>query len=107
MYLPCLVFYVLTLGPNLFDGSISYFEPWSQVDYIKNINYEDGITQGTLTHLSRFAVVFPAYWFSEVFNIDILLVYTAYVKTTIFLTALCWINISSSKYRSPLPQLRR
>jgi hypothetical protein len=72
------------------------------VEYLRHINLEDGLSQGIITHISRYAVVFPAYWASNFFDIDIILVYTAYVKTVVFLTSLCWINMSMSKFRSPL-----
>lgn len=93
VYLPsCFVFFIALSG-LLFGFLDLSFEPWSQIVFYNKLDISEP-TIGIASHLSRYAVVFPAYLVSQAYDADVGYIYTLYILVVVFLISLCWASLS-------------
>ncbi len=68
-------------------------EIWSQIEYINNIGQLNFLEPSLLVHIPRFIVVYPSFYFGELFDIDENLMFTIYVIILTSLTSMIWLNV--------------
>ena len=75
------------------DVPVRIYDPWSQVEYMSKIDYQEGISIDMLAHIPRYIVVLPSYIASWIFNIDISYSYTIYIYICIAMISSAWQEI--------------
>lgn len=70
---------------------VLHFEVWSQIDFMSKATM-DTSSVGMLAHLPRYLVVSPAYFFADMFNWELDIVYGWYIFCVTVLTVILWVK---------------
>jgi hypothetical protein len=73
----------------LLSTEVLSFDVWSQIEYMNEAEL-DTSSIGMIAHFPRYMVVYPAYYFSEMLDVELSLVYGWYLLSATTLISLLW-----------------
>ena len=88
-----LFIFITICNINLIIFGFLNYEIWSQIEYFKEIPFENYSSSGVIVHVPRFLIVLPSYILADLFNTDPNQIFTGYVLTLISATSLIWMRL--------------